>query len=475
MIEGNKPGEECGPYDVRILLSSDAMAAFIELQQPEPVEVEPDTGAEKPPAVIALELLQDALGQYGIIYGVDEARLKALADDPVWGQPVQIAQGTPPVDGEDGFVEYYIRRDSEYRPDFGDQDKIDYMNLEYFQMATAEQVLCKVHRETPGVEGTNVYGKPVRAVDGRPPAQPKGENTYYDESGVFLKAKRDGLIRFVRDIIDINEVLNIPGNVDFGTGNIRFSGDVTIGGDVSPGFTVEATGNIRIRGMVEGAVLRSGGDIYIGRGINGSGNEPIFAGGNLQSGYVENASVDVEGDIASDYIINSDIVCRGNINLSGRRELLIGGTTEVHGNLTAKYIGSERETPTKVTVIGTRIRDDEQIEALEKEIREYSNRAASLKKILDTFRRAGATDNPKIKLAQEQLHLLQNHLTAVYSRLKELEKSGKAIYQGAIFCKSKKFRGAKIYFDDVLFHHGNNEFDRCKIFWADGEIHLGAL
>ena len=43
--------------------------------------------------------------------------------------------------------------------------------------------------------------------------------------------------------------------------------------------------------------------------------------------------MEVGGDIVSDYIINSDIVCAGDITLSGSRELIIGerGTVKVGG------------------------------------------------------------------------------------------------------------------------------------------------
>ena len=457
-------------HNAKVLVSSDTMAAFIELEIiPFPDEDEYDV------LPVTEEELRQTLAHYKIVYGLDEKRIRSLVEQPAWHTPIQVACGKPPVDGQDGSVDYYIKRDAEYRPDFGEEDIIDYMNLEYFQMARKNQLLCKVIKATPGVEGTNVYGQPVRAIDGLPPPSPRGKNTYFDDQEVFLKAERDGLIRFARHIIDINEVLHIPGNVDFSTGNIRFSGDVTIEGDVNPGFMVDATGNIRVKGMAEGAILRSGGDVYIARGINGSAAEPIRVGGNLQSGYIENASVEVGGDIVSDYIINSDIVCAGDITLSGSRELIIGGSTQLAGNLTAKYIGSERETPTKIVIRGTRVRNEELIASLTREISDHTERAAALKTILDKFTKDGSAGHEQLEVAKEQLFLLKRHILKATARLKEQEDNERIVYRGAVLCKKQKFRGAKIYFGDELFNHGTNEFDRCRIFYADGEINLGTL
>lgn len=457
-------------HSIKVLTSSDAMAAFIKLERL-PL---PDDEAYDIVPLTEEELLQN-LAHYKIVYGLDEERIRLLAQQPDWDTPVQVAFGKAAIDGTDGTVDYYVKRDAEYKPDFGEAETVDYMNLEYFQMAKEKQLLCKVNKPTEGVDGVSVYGHPVRAVDGLPPPSPKGKNTYFDDQEIFLKAERAGLIRFIRHVIDINEVLHIPGNVDFSTGNIRFSGDVIVNGDVNPGFLVEATGNIRIKGMAEGAILISGGDVYIARGINGSAQEPIRIGGSLQSGYIENASVEVAGDIVSDYIINSNITCKGDITLIGARELIIGGHTTLWGSLTAKYIGSERETPTKIVIAGTRVRNEELIATLTQEVSDYAERATALKEILDRYTQENVSENAQIGIVREQFLLLKNQILKSTARLKKEEENERVIYRGAVLCKKQKFRGAKIYFGDELFSHGTNEFDRCRIFYADGEIILGTL
>ena len=53
----------------------------------------------------------------------------------------------------------------------------------------------------------------------------------------------------------------VQADVDPTTGNIYFVGNVIIRGNVLSGFSVEAGGNVEVWGVVEGAVIKAGGDI----------------------------------------------------------------------------------------------------------------------------------------------------------------------------------------------------------------------
>ena len=68
-------------------------------------------------------------------------------------------------------------------------------------------------------------------------------------------AARSGHLEFANNAFHVRPVLEIKGDVDYGTGNIDFNGDVHIFGDVREGFDVRATGTIIINGLVEAATV----------------------------------------------------------------------------------------------------------------------------------------------------------------------------------------------------------------------------
>ena len=67
------------------------------------------------------------------------------------------------------------------------------------------------------------------------------------------------------------------------------------------------------------------------------------------------------GDIKADYIIGSNILCHGNIELSGRKGLLVGGSVKIYGDLEAKEIGNPNERITRIEIMGIEVYDRETV------------------------------------------------------------------------------------------------------------------
>lgn len=202
--------------------------------------------------IVTAEQMLQALEKEGIVYGIKEDTIRKLAMRPVYGIKIEVAKGTESVDGEDGYVNFFVKRDSEYKPEISEEGVIDYKNLDYFQQVTEGQVLCEIIKETEGTDGINIYGNPVPARRGTPPASPMGKNTVFNEDGTKLIAARSGVVRFIKDYIDVNEVLYVR-SVDQSTGNINFPGDVIVDGDVNYGFSIKSGGNVMVKGVIEGA------------------------------------------------------------------------------------------------------------------------------------------------------------------------------------------------------------------------------
>ncbi len=472
---------------ISVIVSDNNMIGYIKLEKKTEEEgqsagqdkAEDDNEVERH-ELLTEDRLKQALKEKGITFGIKEDNISMLVKRPIYGLKIEVAKGEAPVDGEDGHVEFYVKRDSEYKPEYKDEEKIDFKNLEHFQQVTEGQMLCKIIKETDGKSGKNVFGTEVPARRGRPPVSPFGKNTVFNEDGTILFAAKNGVVRFLKDHIDINEVMQIRSSVDHMTGNIRFPGDVIIDGDVRNGFSVRSGGSIIIKGVVEGAYIEADGDISIGKGINGSGGEKVIAGGNLKSGYIESARLQVEGNITTDYIIESDIKCGGDITLIGRNELIIGGSIKLSGELTAKFIGNERERPTRIEIIGIVFSDVKGIEEAKKERDEYTGSAAKLVEILKQFDLSAELDEDdprtaQISLLKQQLSLFKQKIDAASLKIKRLEDESRIEYPGAVKCKKKIYQGVKIYFGNDMFQFDLDDIENSRIFWSDGEIIHGAL
>ena len=469
--------DTCNDDMIDVIISDNGMIGYIRLKKWEEGE------GEKPvvkPGPVTVDQLMQALKKNRIVYGIKENGLRMLAARPIYGIKIEVARGTDPVDGEDGYVNFFVKRDSEYKPEYSEEGIIDYKNLDYFQQVTEGQILCEVVKETTGTEGRNILGVAVPAKSGKPAISPQGKNTLFNEDGTRLIAVCSGVVRFVKDHIDINEVLRIPSHVDQMTGNIDFPGDVIVEGDVCYGFSVKTGGNVTIKGVVEGASVEAAGDIHISKGINGAGGKKVMAGRNLRSGYIENAELQVEGNITTDYIIDSNIICRGNIELVGRNELIIGGSIRILGELTAKYIGSEKERPTRIEVMGVVAADTESIDRLKEEREEYNSSASKLMETLNQFSHLGQLNEKdpltqQLNVLKQQLILLKERIDSATLKINKLEKEGRVEYPGSILCKRKIYQGVKIYFGDEMFRFDLDDIEHCRISWCDGEIIHGTL
>lgn len=83
---------------VEITVSEDRMQAYVTLRK--------EGSSELP---LTKEELLNALRSAGINHGIKEEIIEDLARSPVYNTPVLVAEGTPPVDGEDGRVELLKR------------------------------------------------------------------------------------------------------------------------------------------------------------------------------------------------------------------------------------------------------------------------------------------------------------------------------------------------------------------------------
>lgn len=167
-----------------------------------------------------------------------------------------VAKGTLPVEGTDGDLEVHIRYE-EFNPD--SEEKVDFREMNAITNIKEGQVIATHVLPVPGTPGRNLLGKEIPVKPVRDIILRLGKNVRQVEQDIvaLISGKpaldwRDKLVK-----IDVNNEFNHPGEVDLESGNIRFEGDVRIGGNVLPSMFVGATGGVHVGGSVTKATIHA--------------------------------------------------------------------------------------------------------------------------------------------------------------------------------------------------------------------------
>src|SRR5699024_76532 len=97
-----------------------------------------------------------------------------------------------------------------------------------------------------------------------------------------------------------------------------------IRGDVPSGFTIKASGDIKVFGLVEAATLQAGGSVYVSEGIVGKKKGIVTAGNDIYIGYVNQGILEAKhGIYVEQSILHSK--CKAQTEIFCMKGNVIGG------------------------------------------------------------------------------------------------------------------------------------------------------
>lgn len=296
---------------------------------------------------LEINMLNDIIKQAGISYGLKTDILEDLANHPVFDIDIEIASGREPVNGEDGKIQYMITRSSVV-PKLLPDGRVDYQDLGIVSNVKKGEILAKIILPTKGVNGIDVFGRELKAKDGRAVIPPIGKNVVLN--GQDIISEIDGQPVWVGGKISVFQQFEVKGDVDYSVGNIDFIGSVHIHGNVNMGFKIKAKGDIIIDGILDSSELLGEGNIIVKKGIQGEGKGLIKCKGDLTTKYIENCEIEVDGSIYCEAILYSKIMCDNGIYVKGKRGVIINSVIKAKNEVVANNIGSPMYAHTEIEV-----------------------------------------------------------------------------------------------------------------------------
>ncbi|MGD0234390.1 MAG: FapA family protein [Syntrophorhabdales bacterium] len=312
------------------------------------------------------EEIEEVLASRGVQVGIDRSAIEGALSERQYNTRVLCAVATEPVPGVDAEVYVNFRTRFETEPKEIDHDKVDFRELGCFATVSKDGVVARKRLATPGEPGITVTGRPIPAKPGRDILVGAGRNTHLSYDGMHVIADIDGHPVLKGKTFSVESVWEVPGDVDFSSGNIHFAGSVHITGNVISGFAVTATENVEIDGFVEGSTIEAGGNVVIKGGVQGRGTANIKAGGSVAMLFVEHARVEAGKDIVVGEVLHANLSAREKVLVNLGKGQACGGTLRAGSLLAVRVLGSELGVPTKV-VVGYDPEAKKRLESLKKE------------------------------------------------------------------------------------------------------------
>lgn len=404
-----------------------------------------------------------ALQSAHILHGIDAVRIKEIAAGLKNGNipegKVTVAQGTAPINGQNGKLTYHFNTETSLKPKQNPDGSVDYKSVDIVTSVNKGDKLVTLEPPEKGIPGKNLYGEPIRCMDGTPAKMPIGPHTEVDaQNPDTLIASTNGIVRVVGPAVEVCEGFIINGSVDFSTGNVKYDHSVIVTGDVKSSFDIECGGDLQIGGTIEDSTLKVGGNILCRFGFSGQGKGLIDAKGDVNLGFMKNQTIRSKKNVnIARESINSTIFAKESIQIHGNPLSVAGGYLTASESITVNSIGNHSGIKT-LCEVGFDFTLGEDLHTLEGHLTELVQNQTkineSIKKIDKTLafqRKLSIKDQAMRAKLKETLTKYDQQIQALELRKKMIEK--KMYNFDKVFIKFERSA-----FPGTLFKFGERHF-----------------
>ncbi len=368
---------------IDVEISKDRLQAYLTITQDPPR-----------PYQVTVDDIYEVLGKAKVEYGVMLEKIDQIVANQEYPSEELIAVGQPMVPGVDAVLEYFFSTSQVGRPkNLG--HTVDHFDLNLVQNVSTGDVLV---RKTPLVEGEagmSVHGQPLKPPKAKDLRMPAGKGTEISEENPNeLVAQTNGFVRmdakgFNRVVVE--NVFPVNGDVHLATGNLNIEGSVKVKGSVREGFSVKATGNIIVGGMVEAATLEAGGSIEVAGGVIGGKNgATLTAVDDIKVKFADHATMTTGNTITIlDEVVNCQLQADNSIIVAGEKKsagAIIGGFVSAGQEIKATHLGTDAGILTRLRV-GHSPGLDERRRQMQAELKAQQDRQKELKQVIGSLKK----------------------------------------------------------------------------------------
>lgn len=337
----------------------------------------PSTGGRK----CTREDILRQLARQGIKFGIDDAVISQFLSERKYCTSYVVAEAELPVEGSDASIEYHFNTDLSRKPKLNEDGSVDFHQLDTVSLVEQGMTLATLTPAVQGKPGTDVLGRPIKPRKVVIKFLRQTKNAHLTPDGLKLISDVNGHAMLIEGQVFISDTYVVPANVDASTGDVTYNGNVEVTGNVNSGYRVEASGDVVVNGVVEGAEIIAGGQIILKRGIQGMTKGVLKAGTNIISRFIESADVTAGGFIQTESIMHSNVSAGAEIIVKGRKGFVTGGSIRSGKFISAKTAGSVMGTNTNLEV-GVNLTLANEAKALEQEYASLSEQIDKANKVI---------------------------------------------------------------------------------------------
>ncbi|KYG35035.1 DUF342 domain-containing protein [Alkalihalobacillus trypoxylicola] len=424
-------------------ISADKMQAWVRQEQP----VLEDQ-------VFNLNEISQFIEEGGIQFGIDAKVLDFVFEQQTgFFEPQCIATGKEATRGKDATLKIVAFTKEEGVDQEEGLGQADLKKVIEIPSVIEGQKLAQKIRATEGEPGKNVLGEEIPAKRGKDFTLRPGKNTRLDNETDTLYALINGQMSVNKKTVHVYPIYEIKGDMGTKTGNISFVGNVVIRGNVPTGFKIEAGGDIRIMGTVEGAELKADGSIFVGAGIVGQKRSSIYAKGSLQTTFINEGHVEVEDSIyVTQSILHSHCYAGQEIVCTRGKGNIVGGSISAGFKIQANEFGNGMHTKTEL-YIGPSEQTVSKQKELEIQLHKWSEERTKTDKLMKLFAQKEQTVGPLMGSEKIQKLRVQHHLNDLLEKeedinvqLQELKELTSSVIIGFIKAERMAFPNVNVHF-----------------------------
>ena len=426
-------------------------------------------------AYIKKDEILRALSYQGIQYGIMEDVVDAFIQKREYCRDYLFAEGVPLVEGKDAEIHYYFNLKPNAKPKLNQDGSVDFYDLDTINRVKAGDILATLEKEQCGTEGVSVYGVRIAPKMVKSTYLKCGKGVVLSNDQLSVTAEMDGHVMLASDekIVVANTYM-VEENVDASTGNIRYDGNVKVKGHVCSGFTIIASGDVEVDGVVEGAKIIAQGQIILKRGIQGMGKGILQSQGAIIAKFIESASVLTNSSITTESILHSQVSAKEGIYVSGKKGLIVGGHVRSAVLIETQVAGSAMGGNT-ILEVGVDPIMQSRMETLEAEQRQLETNRDKARKIIDVFQVKKKRGQLTVDKVVEFQKILQEY-SEIEKRLGQIQPELDQMYEcmdGVKDARVKVWRdihpGVKLVIDEEVFYVMSTEH-RCQFYLGSDRL-----